>query len=101
MNIASYLNRIKELEEEIRQLKKQHLEELQEISVLYTAAVNRAERLEKELHALNLQLNAERERRELKKKRPVREDNTWMYFIGILTLIILSALLNHFWKFSL
>lgn len=81
--------RIAELEKELRQLKQKHFEDLQELSVTQTAAINKANRLEKENHVLTLKLQAEIEKQQLQSKRPYSALTGWLaaIIVGIIALL--------------
>lgn len=82
--------RIAELEQELRTLKQVHLEEMQEWSVIQNEAINKANRLEKENHALTLRLQAEIDRGELRRKRPTSASMGWLTAILMGIVIALS-----------
>jgi regulator of replication initiation timing len=82
--------RIAQLEEELRQLKLKYREDLQELSVTQSKAINEANRLEKENHALKLRLQAEIERGELRRKRPTSASIGWLTAILVGLLVALS-----------
>lgn len=84
-------DRVAQLEEEIRLLKQGHFETLQELSVSYQEAINKANRFEKENHVLQMKLQAETEKAELKRKRPSSSPVT---VIGILLMGLLITFIK-------